>query len=259
MSLESTVAIVTGGGRGIGRAIAERLAAEGAAVAVNALHAESAEAISDRIREQGGRSIAVPADVSDHKAVQKMVARVTTEFGPLNLMIANAGIVQIRPFLEISPEDLEAVLRVNVHGFLNCAQAAARAMIEAGRGGKILGASSISGRQGYAFMGHYSATKFAIIGLVQTAAKELAPHGITVNAYVPGMVDTDMATTIDTGISNHLGLPRGAPIAEFVKTITLGRLQRPEEVAGLVAYLASSDADYMTGQAVAIDGGITFV
>jgi meso-butanediol dehydrogenase / (S,S)-butanediol dehydrogenase / diacetyl reductase len=148
---------------------------------------------------------------------------------------------------------------VNVHGFVNCAQASARAMIAAGIPGKILGASSISGRQGYAFMGHYTATKFAIIGLVQTAAKELARYGITVNAYVPGMVETDMATTIGDGIGGIFGIPASAAIEEFVKTITLGRMQRPEEVAGLVAYLASADADYMTGQAVAIDGGITFV
>jgi len=203
--------------------------------------------------------MAVPADVADPVAVRLMVERVTAELGTPNLMVANAGIVQVRPFLEISAEDLAEVLRVNVHGFVNCAQAAARAMIAAGVPGKILGASSISGRQGYAFMGHYTATKFAIIGLVQTAAKELARHGITVNAYVPGMVETDMATTIGNGIGGIFGIPASAAIAEFVKTITLGRMQRPEEVAGLVAYLASADADYMTGQAVAIDGGITFI
>jgi meso-butanediol dehydrogenase/(S,S)-butanediol dehydrogenase/diacetyl reductase len=259
MALEKTVAIVTGGGRGIGRAIAERLAAEGAAVAVNALHQESAEDATRAIRARGGRAIAVPADVADPVAVTQMVESVAAEFGTPNLMVANAGIVQVRPFLEISPEDLAEVLRVNVHGFVNCAQAAARAMIAAGIPGKIIGASSISGRQGYAFMGHYSATKFAIIGLVQTAAKELAQHGITVNAYVAGMVETDMATTIGDGVGAIFGIPASAAIAEFVKTITLGRMQRPEEVAGLVAYLASPDADYMTGQAVAIDGGITFV
>jgi meso-butanediol dehydrogenase/(S,S)-butanediol dehydrogenase/diacetyl reductase len=259
MALEKTVAIVTGGGRGIGRAIAERLAAEGAAVAVNALHQESAKDATRAIRAQGGRAIAVPADVADPAAVALMVERVTAEFGTPNLMVANAGVVQVRPFLEISPEDLAEVLRVNVHGFVNCAQAAARVMIAAGIPGKILAASSISGRQGYAFMGHYTATKFAIIGLVQTAAKELARHGITVNAYVPGMVETDMATTIGDGIGGIFGIPASAAIAEFVKTITLGRMQRPEEVAGLVAYLASADADYMTGQAVAIDGGITFI
>jgi len=257
-ALNDTIAIVTGGGRGIGRAIAERLAAEGAAVAVNALHA-SAEGVADRIRELGGRSIAAPADVADRAAVERMVDVVAHELGPPNLMIANAGIVQIRPFMDISTEDLDAVMRVNVHGFLNCAQAAARVMIEGGRGGKILAASSISGRQGYPFVGHYTATKFAIIGMVQTAAKELAAHGITVNAYVPGIVETDMATTIEKGIRQHLGLEEGAAMAEYAKAITLGRLERPEDVAGLVAYLASSDADYMTGQAIAIDGGITFV
>jgi meso-butanediol dehydrogenase/(S,S)-butanediol dehydrogenase/diacetyl reductase len=256
--LEGKVAIVTGGGRGIGRAIALRLAAEGAAVGVNAL-TESADAVAEEILAAGGTAVPIRADVADPLAVEAMVDRVGDELGPLDVMVANAGIVSIRTFLDITPEDFEGIMRTNVLGFINCAQAAARKMIEAGNGGKILGASSISGRQGYAFMGHYTATKFAIVGLVQTAAKELGPHGITVNAFCPGMVETEMATTIEDGIAGYLGLPPGAATAEFVKTVTLGRLQRPEEVAGLVAYMASSDADYMTGQTVAIDGGVTFV
>lgn len=259
MRLSQTVAIVTGAGRGIGRAVAERLAAEGAAVAVNSLHDESAALVAGAITDSGGRAIAVPADVADHDAVEEMVTTVTDALGAPNLMVANAGIIQIRPFLEISPADLDALHRVNVHGFLNCAQSAARAMIAAGSGGKILAASSIAGRQGYPFVGHYTATKFAIVGLVQTAAKELAEHGITVNAYVPGIVETDMTTTIDKGMSHHLGLSEGVAIDEFVKAITLGRIERPEDVAGLVAFLASPDADYITGQAIAIDGGMTFV
>jgi meso-butanediol dehydrogenase/(S,S)-butanediol dehydrogenase/diacetyl reductase len=187
-----------------------------------------------------------------------MVDTVVRELGRLDVMVANAGVVSIRTFLDITPDDLDELHRVNVHGFVNCAQAAARAMIAAETRGKILGATSVSGRQGYEFMGHYSATKFAIIGLVQTAAKELARHGITVNAYCPGYVETDMAVTIGQGVSGYLGIDAEIALAEFSKQIPLGRLERPEDVAGLVSFMVSDDADYMTGQTVAIDGGVSF-
>jgi meso-butanediol dehydrogenase/(S,S)-butanediol dehydrogenase/diacetyl reductase len=250
--------IVTGAGRGIGRAIAHRLAADGAGVTVNDLDADSATRTAEEIEASGGRAWAVPADVSDKAAVDAMVDTVVREHGRLDVMVANAGILSIRSFLDITPEDLDELHRVNVHGFVNSAQAAARAMIAAGIRGKILVATSISGREGYEFMGHYSATKFAVRGLMQTAAKELARHGITVNAYAPGMVDTDMATTIGQGIGGYLGLDAGVVVSEQAKRIPFGRLERPEEVAGLVSFLASADADYLTGQTVAIDGGVSF-
>ena len=258
MSLLGKSVIVTGGGRGIGRAIARRLAADGANVVVNDIDAEAAAAVAKEIASNDRRAVAAPGDVSERAAVERIVATCVRDFGKLDMMIANAGIVQVKRLLDIGEDDLDRILRVNVRGVLNCMQAGARAMIAAGRGGKIIAASSISGRQGFAFMAHYSASKFAIIGLVQAAAKELAGHQITVNAYCPGMVQTDMAETIDAGVGACLGLPKGAATAEFSKMIALGRLERPEEVAGLVAFLCSADADYMTGQAVAIDGGITF-
>jgi meso-butanediol dehydrogenase/(S,S)-butanediol dehydrogenase/diacetyl reductase len=258
MPHDGKVIIVTGAGRGIGRAIAHRLATDRAAVAVNSLTPQGAERTTAEIKDAGGTAMAIPADVSDRAAVETMVRTTVSELGGLDAMVANAGVVQIRTLLDISPEDLDTILRTNVHGFLYCAQAAAAVMIESGTRGKILGATSVSGREGYEFMGHYSATKFAIRALMQSAAKELARHGITVNCYAPGYVQTDMAVTIGTGVSAYLGLDPNVAVAEYVKRIPMGRLQEPEEVAGLVSFMLSSDADYMTGQTVGIDGGVTF-
>jgi meso-butanediol dehydrogenase/(S,S)-butanediol dehydrogenase/diacetyl reductase len=257
MSHDGKVIIVTGAGRGIGRAIATRLGADGAAVAVNSLHPDTAQRTADDIEANGGRALAVPADVSDRAAVDEMVDTVVRELGRLDAMVANAGVITIRTFMDITPEDLDELHRVNVHGFVYCAQAAARAMIAAETRGKILAATSVSGREGYEFMGHYSATKFAIRGLMQTAAKELARYGITVNAFCPGYVETDMAITIGQGVSSYLGLDMEVALAEFSKRIPLGRFERPEDVAGLVSFMLSDDANYMTGQTVAIEGGVS--
>jgi meso-butanediol dehydrogenase/(S,S)-butanediol dehydrogenase/diacetyl reductase len=136
--------------------------------------------------------------------------------------------------------------------------AAARQMIAQGHGGKIIGAASIAGHKGFAMLGHYSATKFAVRGLTQAAAQEWAPHGITVNAYCPGIVGTKMWDYIDERLAAAQGLQKGEAIAQFAKLIALGRVETPEDVAAFVSYLASPDADYMTGQSVMIDGGVLF-
>lgn len=254
----SRVAIVTGGGRGIGRAIALRLAEDGCRVAVADLDAQAAASVAGEVAAAGGTATAIAADVADRDAVATLVARAEQELGPLDVMVANAGIALVKPLLEATPEDLERLFRVNVVGTLNSIQQAAAAMVARGSGGKLVVASSITGRQGFALLGLYSATKFAIVGLVQAAAKELAPHGITVNAYCPGVVDTAMNDGVSAGLDAALGVEPGAAVAQFTQSIALQRLARPEEIAGLVAFLASADADYMTGQAVTIDGGIVF-
>lgn len=258
MRLADKVVLVTGAGRGIGRAIALRLAADGASIAVNDVEPAGLKETARELEASGAPVVAVCADVSDRSAVDGMMAKIVSDLGDLDVVVANAGIVQVKEVLSVTGDDLSELLRVNVHGVLNCLQAGAKVMIAAGHGGKILAASSIAGRQGFAYMSHYSITKFGIIGLVQAAAKELAHHGITVNAYCPGMVKTNMADLIDEGVGKILNLPKGAAVAEFSKMIALGRLEEPEDVAALVAFLASSDADYITGQAIAVDGGITF-
>lgn len=254
----STV-LVTGAGRGIGRGIALRLARDGHDVAVNDVVAESASAVAEEVRrivDQGGRSLAVPGDVTDRDACFGMVAQVAAGFGRLDVMVANAGIAQVKTLLEVTPEDLDRIFSVNVYGVVYCLQAAAEQMIRQGSGGKIINAASIAAHSGFDYLGHYSATKFAVRALTQAAAKELAQHGITVNAYCPGIVGTDMWDLIDEHLADRLGLERGQALARYSQLITLGRVQTPEDVAAFVSYLAGPDSDYMTGQSVMIDGGI---
>ncbi|MEK6440878.1 acetoin reductase [Pseudonocardia sp. T1-2H] len=254
-----STAIVTGGGRGIGRGIALRLAKDGHAVAVVDVNKAGAEAVAAEIAEAGGTSTALACDVTDRAAVFTMVDEVAGELGSVDVMVNNAGIAQVKTLLEVTPEDLEAIFAVNVYGVLYGLQAAAERMIEQGTGGKIINASSIAGHSGFDFLGHYSATKFAVRALTQAAAKELAKHRITVNAYCPGIVGTDMWDLIDERMSAYNGKAKGETLEQYSQLIALGRVQTPEDVAGFVSYLAGRDADYMTGQAVMIDGGIVMV
>lgn len=255
------VALVTGAARGIGRAIALRLASDGLDVAVNDLEAgsEDLEGVAEEIQETGQRVVAVTADVSEPDEVEGMVGRAAEELGRLDVMVANAGIAQVKSLLDITAEDFDRVMKVNVRGLFLSYQAAARRMIEQGSGGKIIGAASIAGHKGFALLGHYSASKFAVRALTQAAAQEWAEHGITVNAYCPGIVDTSMWELIDAQIGEIQGLQKGEAMQQFADAlITLGRVEEPEDVAAFVSYLASEDSDYMTGQSVMIDGGIIF-
>lgn len=249
------MALVTGAGRGIGRAIALRLAHDGFDVAVNDLTAEHAEPVAAEVRQLGRRSVAVAADVSDRDAAFAMVATAADALGGLDVAIANAGIVRVKPLVETTPEDFQALFAVNVFGVAWCIQAAAERFRADETAGRIVVASSAAGHQGFPFHGAYCGTKFAVNALVQTAARELAPDGITVNAYCPGIVATEMWEQIDRDLGERFGRGRGETMAEFASGIPLGRVQTPEDVAGLVSYLASQDAAYMTGQAVVIDGG----
>jgi meso-butanediol dehydrogenase/(S,S)-butanediol dehydrogenase/diacetyl reductase len=254
-----SVALVTGAGRGIGRAIALRLSDDGHAVAVNDINKDSAEAVAAEIAATGRTGIAVPADVTDRAAVFAMVDRVVDELGSVDVMVSNAGIAQVKTLLELTPEDLRNVFDVNVFGVVYCLQAAAERMIAQGNGGKIINAASIAGHSGFDLLGHYSATKFAVRALTQAGAKELAPHQITVNSYCPGIVGTDMWDLIDEQMGARNGNAKGETLAQFSQLIALGRVQTPEDVAGFVSYLAGPDSDYMTGQSVMIDGGIVMV
>lgn len=249
------VAIVTGAGRGIGRAIALRLAKDGMDVVVNDINSENVNNVAREIEIWGRKTLAVTADVSIEEDVYSMVDQVVKEFGKLDVMVANAGIAQVKQVTEITVEDWDKIFAVNCRGVFLCDQAAAKQMIKQ-KSGKIINCASVAAHSGFGMLAHYSATKFAVRGFTQALAKELGPSGITVNAYCPGIVDTDMWELIDENMGPYLGLPKGEVMKEYSKLITLGRVQIPEDVACFVSYLASPDSDYMTGQSVIIDGGI---
>lgn len=256
----SRVALVTGAARGIGKGIALRLAADGLDVAVNDIEANSDQlaAVADEIAALGRRSTTVVADVSDPAAVEAMVRGTAAELGQLDVMIANAGIAQVKPLIEYTPEEFDHIMSINLRGVYLCYTAAAKQMIAQGGGGKIIGAASIVAYRPFPLLGPYSASKWAVRGLTQAAAMEWAQHGITVNAYCPGIVGTAMWDLIDEKLAGHEGLRKGAAIQKYSELIHLGRVSVPEDVASFVSYLASRDSDYMTGQSVMIDGGIQF-
>ena len=250
--------VVTGAGRGIGRGIALRLAGDGHAVAVSDVNKAGAEAIAEEITTAGGRALAVSTDVTDRDAVFALVDQAAHELGSVDVMVANAGIAQVKPLLDVTPDDLRKIFDVNVFGVVYSIQAAAEKMIAQGNGGKIISAASIAAHGGFDLLGHYCATKFGVRALTQAAAKELAKHQITVNAYCPGVVDTDMWELIDEQMGPYLGTAKGEAKAQFGAGIALGRLQTPADVAALVSYLAGPDSDYMTGQSIIIDGGMVY-
>ncbi|WP_371371759.1 glucose 1-dehydrogenase [Sporomusa aerivorans] len=251
----SRTVIVTGAGRGIGRGIALRMAQDGFNVVVNDIDLGSALETAEEIKSLGRESMAIAADVSKEEDVYGMVGKVIDEFGKLDVMIANAGIANIKWTVEMSAAEWDQIFAVNCRGTFLCDQAAAKQMIKKKRG-KIINCSSIAGHAGFSLLAAYSATKFAVRGFTQALAKEMGPYGITVNAYCPGIVGTDMWDLIDEKMGPYLKLGKGEVLKEYSKLITMGRVQTPADVANFVSYLASTDSDYMTGQSVIIDGGI---
>ncbi|TQC48941.1 acetoin reductase [Rhodococcus sp. WS4] len=258
MSIEGKVALITGAGQGIGRAIALRLASDGADIALVDVNGDRVDAVADEIRAAGSKAISLVADVTDREQIQVAVDRTENKLGGFDVIVNNAGIAQVNPIADVTPEEVSRILAVNVEGVLWGIQVAAAKFRARGHGGKIINASSIAGHEGFAMLGVYSATKFAVRGLTQAAAKEYASDGITVNAYCPGVVGTDMWVTIDERFAELTGAPKGATFEKFVGGIALGRAQTPEDVAAYVSYLAGPDSDYMTGQAGLIDGGLVF-
>ncbi|MBB2199212.1 acetoin reductase [Gluconacetobacter sp. 1c LMG 22058] len=258
MAITGKVALVTGAAQGIGRGIALRLAQDGADVALVDLKPEALHAVAAEIAGLGRRATTFVADVGDREQVRAAVDHAARELGGFDIMVNNAGIAQVKALASVMPEDVERIFRINVQGVLWGIQAAADRFIASGQKGKIINACSIAGHDGFALLGVYSATKFAVRGLTQAAAKEYASKGITVNAYCPGVVGTSMWVEIDQLFSEITGAEKGATFRKYVDGIALGRAQTPEDVAGLVSYLSGPDSDYMTGQAVLIDGGLVY-
>ncbi|MCZ4563895.1 acetoin reductase [Rhodococcus sp. IEGM 1401] len=250
--------LVTGAGQGIGRAIALRLANDGHDIALVDLAEDKIAGVADEVRETGSKATTFVADVSDRDQVFAAVEHTHEALGGFDVIVNNAGIAQVAPLDDVRPEDTKKIWAVNVDGVLWGIQAAAAKFRSLGQKGKIVNASSIAGHDGFAMLGVYSATKFAVRALTQAAAKEYAAEGITVNAYCPGVVGTDMWVTIDKRFAELTGAAEGETYDKFVGGIALGRAQTPEDVAAFVSYLAGPDSDYMTGQAPLIDGGLVY-
>ncbi|MFT3689762.1 acetoin reductase [Paenirhodobacter sp.] len=258
MSLNGKVILVTGAGQGIGRGIALRLARDGADVALVDLKADKIEAVKAEVEALGRKATTFVADVSVREQVYAAIDHAEKELGGFDVIINNAGIAQVKPLADVTPEDLQRILHINIGGVTWGIQAGAAKFKARGQKGKIINASSIAGHEGFAMLGVYSATKFAVRALTQAAAKEYASAGITVNAYCPGVVGTDMWVEIDERFAELTGAPKGATYEKFVEGIALGRAQTPEDVAALVTFLSSDDSDYITGQAILTDGGMVY-
>lgn len=258
MAINGKIALVTGAGQGIGRAIALRLARDGANIALVDLSDDGTNAVAEEIRKIGQKATTFKADISKRDQVYAAIDHAEKELGGFDVIVNNAGIAQVKALAEVEPDDVEGIFKVNVDGVLWGIQAAARKFKERRQKGKIINASSIAGHDGFALLGVYSATKFAVRALTQAAAKEFASDGITVNAYCPGVVGTDMWVEIDKRFADITGAEVGATYKKYVDGIALGRAQTPEDVAAFVSYLAGPDSDYMTGQAPLIDGGLVY-
>jgi meso-butanediol dehydrogenase/(S,S)-butanediol dehydrogenase/diacetyl reductase len=257
--LDGRACMVTGGGRGIGRGIARRLASEGASVCIADLDEDGARAVADEIGSAGDRAIAVRCDVSDRASVRAAVDATASEFGGFDVLFNNAGISQTKRFMEIEEGEFERIMRVNGLGVLIGIQEGAKRMQSQGTGGKIVNTASIAGREGFPLFGHYSASKFAVVALTQAAARALAGDRITVNAFSPGVVETELWDQLDREFMELGETERpGQSLEEFGAGILLGRLSTPDDIAGLAVFLASADSDYITGQAITVDGGMVF-
>ena len=258
MSITGKVAVVTGAGQGIGRGIALRLARDGADIALIDINQDKLASVTLEIQALGRKATSFVADVSDRALVYAAIDHAEAKLGGFDIMVNNAGIAQVQAILDVTPEEVERIFRINVQGVLWGIQAAAKKFKALGHKGKIINASSIAGHDGFALLDVYSATKFAIRGLTQAAARELASDGITVNAYCPGVVGTDMWVEIDKRMADITGAPIGETYKKYVLGIALGRAETPDDVAALVSFLAGPDSDYMTGQAPLIDGGMVY-
>ena len=286
--LQGRVAIVTGAGQGIGKGIAQRLAREGAHVVIAEYNTDSAAATAQEIVAAGGRVLAYRVDISDVAAVQRMVGDVVAQLGHIDILVNNAGVVQTKPMMELTEADWDRVLDVNLRGTFFLTQAVARQMIQqlpvslraaasapadifntkkpeaadvggaeplAASYGKIVSLSSVAGRRGRPLQTHYAASKAAIISLTQSAALTLAPYRINANAVCPGIVPTPMWSEIDKERGKLFGAQPGEAMAAFINTVPLKRAATAEDIAGAVAFFCSSDSDYITGQALNVDGG----
>jgi meso-butanediol dehydrogenase/(S,S)-butanediol dehydrogenase/diacetyl reductase len=254
---DDLVVAITGAARGMGRGIAERFAAEGARVVLADREAAVTETAAAVAESTGAETRGVICDVTDEAAVNAFIGAVDDTFGRLDILINNAGTITISRLEDLSLDAWNRVLAVNTTGAFLCAKAAASLIRRGGRGGRILNAASGQARQGFIYTPHYAASKFGVVGLTQSLAKELAKDQITVNAYCPGIVGTDMWDYNDREWGKLLGdYAPGELMAEWVAGIPLGRAGTNDDVADLLLFLASDAAGYITGQSINVDGGM---
>lgn len=246
MRLKGKRAIVTGGSRGIGRAIAIRYAREGAHVVVVGREEAVAQQVCDQIAREGGSAFPLAVDVQDQDAVNRMVEITVERLGGIDVLVANAGICEPAHFLDITKESWDRHININLTGVFLCGQAVARSMVQSGIRGKIINMTSVNGLAGEPDQAHYNASKGGITLLTYSMAIDLAPYGINVNAIAPGFIDTRLTRPL---------INRPDAIREYVKSIPMGRYGLPEEITGAAVFLASEDADYVTGHVLVVDGG----
>jgi meso-butanediol dehydrogenase/(S,S)-butanediol dehydrogenase/diacetyl reductase len=258
MANKTKVALVTGAGQGIGAAIATRLANDGFAVAVADMNTETANKVAEKINSNGGRALSIVVNVAERDNVFEAVRTTIQELGGLDVLVNNAGLGPTTPIDTITPEQFDKVYHVNVGGVLWGIQAATEAFKKLGHGGKIINATSQAGVVGKPNLALYSGTKFAVRGITQVAARDLADFGITVNAYAPGIVRTPMMMDIAHEVGQNAGKDDEWGMQQFAKDITLKRLSEPEDVAAAVSFLAGPDSNYVTGQTIIVDGGMQF-
>ncbi|KAJ7180920.1 hypothetical protein C8R46DRAFT_985977 [Mycena filopes] len=254
------IACVTGAAQGIGRAVALRLAADGCDVCVGDLP-EKASLLNEVVKEiegKGGKAIAVVADVTKESDVENLVDLTVKDLGGLDIMVANAGVATLGNILDTSIEELERVHTVNVKGTFITYKAAAKAMIAQGRGGVIIGASSLAGKKGAGMCSVYGSSKFAVRAITQAAAMEWGKHAIRVNAYAPGATETPLLADMDVVFSKLIQAPANTYKEIMKGQAALGKLGAPGSIASVVSFLASEDAEFMTGQTLCVDGGIWF-
>jgi meso-butanediol dehydrogenase/(S,S)-butanediol dehydrogenase/diacetyl reductase len=254
--VQNRVVIVTGGAGGIGAAACRAIAAEGGKVVVADLDARAAGAVADGITSDGGAATSVGVDVTDRSHVQAMIRTAVETFGALDVIFNNAGMNRPRDFMDVDEANFNEIVRVNTWGVIVCTQEAARQMIAQGSGGKIINTGSIAGRQGFWDFVPYCVAKFGILAVTQATARGLIGHGITVNAFAPGVVDTPMWIGLNEDIRAIHDQPADAdPMRDFATGTLIGRPATPAELTPFLVYLASAESDYMTGQMYMVDGG----
>ena len=252
MRLAGKSALITGSARGIGKAFAEAYAREGATVAIADINLEAAAKTASEI---GGKAYAVKLDVSDLASIEAAVKTVETRTGGLDILVNNAALFDLAPIVEITKASYEKLFSVNVAGTLFMLQAAARSMIAAGRGGKIINMASQAGRRGEPLVAVYCATKAAVISLTQSAGLDLIKHRINVNGIAPGVVDSDMWDDVDALFAKYENRPKGEKKRLVGEAVPYGRMGKAEDLTGMAVFLASEDAEYIVAQTYNVDGG----